>query len=232
MRLLLFFGLAFNCLASIWDPVLDFNAPNNLNASAVFSYGSGGSPGAFATLTTPVVDCIGTTTYCYNNGGAFPGAASVNWNGSGVTQSYLSIVQPVTFIDLDPETTAGVIVRFTAPWDDVYDVSGSFQAIDTSHHSTTGEIWVNNTNSFPAASLGVYGSSQPFNLTGLTLSAGDTIDFIVKSTSDCCYLATGLAGTITSATDGPAVPEPGTFALLGSALAAIGILRRRTARRA
>jgi hypothetical protein len=232
MRLLLFFGLAINCFASIWDVALDFNAPNNLNASSVFSYGVGGTPGTFATLGTGDLDCIGGTTYCYNNGASFPNASYAIWNGSGSTITY-SVVQPVTFVNMDPQTTAGTIVRFTAPWTDVYAVNGSFEALNTSHHPTTGEIWTNNTNAFAPVTIGAYGDNHPFNLTGISLSAGDTIDFIVKSpTLDCCYLGTGLAGTISSATGGPAVPEPGTFSLLGGALLTTIGLRIRAARRA
>src|SRR4051812_36109907 len=93
MRLLLFFGLAFNCFAGIWDPALNFNAPNNVDASSVFSYGVGGTPGTFAELTNTIVDCIGGTTYCYNNGASFPNASAVIWNGSGSTITY-SVVQP------------------------------------------------------------------------------------------------------------------------------------------
>lgn len=233
MRLLLFLALAANCFASVWDPVLNFNSTNNVNASPVFSYGVGGAPGSFVTLSNAIVDCIGTTTYCYNNGGGPSGYSSVIWNGSGSTQSYATIVQPTTLINLDPQSTGGTIVRFTAPWTDVYDVAGFFQAIDTNHHGTTGEIWVTNTNSFPAASLGAYLSMQPFNLSGISLNTGETVDFIVKSASDCCYLSTGLAATITSLTDGPVTPtpEPTTFVMLGTALLAAGGARRLRASR-
>lgn len=202
--LLMFLTLPASCAGATWDPAANFNAPNNPQASSVFSYGAGGSPAAFVPLSHLILNCVGTPTYCEDNGNSVPTQSIVTWNGTGGVLSYsITIVQPADMVRMDPQATTGTIVRFTAPWTDTYSLSGLFQAIDTNHNATTAYIYVNGKLNFTAI-VGTYGQQQPFILSGLSLTGGETIDFLVMSDGLFGNLSTGLEATITSATNGPA----------------------------
>jgi hypothetical protein len=242
MKNLTFTALAFaGCaMAATWDPALNFNAVsvNPVNASSVFSYGTGGTPGAFAAMGVAAANCINNTTpgwngaapnFCYDNGAGFPGASTVVWNGSGGELDYYSIRDPSGVLAMDPQASAGTIVRFTAPWTDVYSVSGYFEAVDISHHTTDAYVYVNNTQQFSTVvNTGWLVQDPIIGVTGIALNAGDTIDFIVKTDNpaDGSYMTTGLVATITSRTNGPATPEPGTVVLFGAAGLLVAGLKR------
>jgi hypothetical protein len=210
--------------AGTWDVALNFNAPNNPNASTVFSYGQGTTPALFTLLGNATPNCVGTPTYCLDNGLGFPSASAVTWNGTAGNANYATIVQPNTEVRMDPQNSPGTILRFTAPSTDIYSVTGFWDAIDTQHgsHHTTGDIYVNGVDLFPNVDIGAFGTTNPFALTNLALTAGQTIDFIVTTRSDASFLSTGLDATITGS-----VPEPATLSLIGFGLLAVARLRRR-----
>jgi len=221
---IVFLALASSCLATTtWDVVANFNSPNNGSASSVFSYGSGTTPGAFATMSTNTQNCFGTPTYCDTSGGSFPTTAAFIWNGTaGNIAPSGSTSQPNTEVYIDPQNS-GSILRFTAPVTGVYAVSGTFFALDSSHHTTDGSVYANGVLKMGPSALTTFGTTASINLSGLSLTAGQTIDFIVDdSPSDASNDATGLSATITNT-----VPEPGSFALVGGALGLAGLLRLR-----
>jgi hypothetical protein len=214
-----------------WDVVANFNAPNNPNASSVFSYGTG-TPATFVAESNVGANCLGTPTYCETNGAAFPFTTGVLWNGTGgAVAANGSTILPSTQVYLDPQYTPGVILRFAAPFTSVYAVSGAFSALDSYHHTTDGYVYANGVLQQGPNALGGFGSTAAINLSGISLTAGQTIDFVVITGSDASYLATGLAGTITSPDGITVTPEPGTFALFaGAAIGIAGLLRLRRSR--
>ncbi len=191
----------------------NFNAPNNGTASSVFSYGVGGTPAAFVTLSNPTPNCVGTPTYCYDNGQPEFNTSAVTWNGTAGTDSYSTVVQPNTMVRLDPQSSAGTIVEFTAPTSDTYTVNGLFQGIDTGQHSVNTEVFVNGAQQGSTGVITSFGGQAAFSFSSALL-AGQKIDFIVTSDSDCCHLSTGLQGTIANTAVSP-TPEPNTLAFLG-----------------
>ena len=75
------------------------------------------------------------------------------------------------------EGCQNAVVEFTAPYDGVYNIEGSFQNTDTS--STTGDVYLNGA---PLGSPISFSSNNPgpsYFSTTETLTTGDTLDFIV-----------------------------------------------------
>jgi hypothetical protein len=229
------FALTAVSQAGTWNVVTNFNAPNNPNASSLFSYGNGASPVSFVTDATTAANCVGggIPNYCYVSGSSFPNQTAIIWNGSpGDIQTNGSTTQPNTEIYMDPQGTGGAILRFIAPTTNVYSVTGTFFAMDSNHHTTSGSVYANSVLELGPSAIGGFGSTVPINLSNLSLSAGQTIDFLVATASDASYLATGLSATITSPGGVTAAPEPATFGMIG--LAALGLAaakRLRTPRR-
>lgn len=217
----LFFALA-SAQAATYDPVANFNPTND--PAGTFTYGVGGTPASFVLLTHITNNCIGTPSDCIDNG-ANPTSA-VTWNGTAGTATYATIQQPNTELRLDPQNTAGTIVRFNAPTTgNAYSVSGQFQGIDTGQHSVIVKVFSNGTQQY-TNTINSFGAVDAFNLTGLSLVAGQTVDFVVITNSDCCNLSTGLAATITS---GSTAPEPSTWMLIGLSVPLLLVLRKHRA---
>jgi len=218
-RVLLSLAVGASAFAGTWDVATNFNAPNNPLASGVFSYGSGGVPTGFSVMPVITPDCIGTPTECLNNGVSFPGTSSIAWNGTGGTIALGTPNVFPGFVNMDPQLSSGTIVRFTAPWTDIYSMAGNYKGDDSGQHPTTGSVYHNNS---LLASVGVntFQALTPIGFSNLALNAGDTIDFIVTTASDCCFLSTGIGAVITSQTDGQA-PEPGTLLLIPAGLALV-----------
>jgi len=217
--------------AATYNLVTNFNASDNPSASSTFSYGAGGTPGAFLLDNTMNLTCFsgyGTGGgACSSNGNAYPNVDSHVWNNTGSDVTIGTVIFRLTDITLDPTGTAGDIVRFTAPITGTYSVSGNFEANDTSHVTTNVFIYANSTQLF-SNTVGSNGSVDPFSLSNISLSAGNTIDFIVRNSGGTDYLSTGLNGTIT----GPAIsstPEPGSM-LLVAAVLPLFVFRKRLVR--
>src|SRR5579862_5838340 len=180
-----------------YDLVADFNTSNNPNAYSGFSYGAGGTPAAFVLDGNVALNCLSpysfvNPTACVDNGLAFPNVDAKTWNGGGTSGDIGTVIITPTDVRLDPTGTAGDIIRFTAPTTGVYSLSGSFDAADTNHITTTVEIFVNSTMEY-SNTVGGPGSVDSYSLSGLSLTAGNTIDFIVASDADgASYLSTGL----------------------------------------
>jgi hypothetical protein len=227
-RLLLSAALASAAFSATWDVAGNFNAANNPGASNDFSNGwiNGG---VFTPMSVITPNCFfGNPTDCLTNGGGFPGAAAIEWNGTGSTVGSGTVNVFSGYVSLDPQGTGGSDIRFTAPFTDVYSILGNFRGADSGQHPTTGEIFLNN------ALLQTYSITSfsspliPINLPGLSLNVGDIIDFRVITASDASFLSTGLEATITSQTDGSA-PEPGAMALMLSGAGLLIVLRKRCA---
>jgi hypothetical protein len=223
LRIVLVSGLlCAAALATTLDVAQNFNAANNPVASSAFSYGTGTSA-SFTPLPNLAVNCFGTPSDCLDNGLSFPNSSRVTWNGTGSPDSYFTIVQPANELRLDPQSLQ-VIVRFTVPNASTFAVQGLFQGIDSGQHSANVAVFVNGASQL-GDTITSFGQQKTFSLSGLVLSSGDHLDFIVTSNSDASFLSTGLNAVISDAS----APEPGAFSLCVTALGLLYLLiRRRT----
>ena len=183
-------------LPDTWNAVNDFNQTNA--PGGVFTYGVGLLPGQFARMGTVVANTVGTPTTFISNGGSQPYVSFVLWNGMSTNTSDNTIRQPPNLLRMDPQLTPGTIVRFTAPSTASYAVTGYFQGIDTTQHSTVLGIYAKGTQLFTNIMPNSgYGTKKSFDYPSVALAAGETVDFVVATNSNCCYLAVGLSATIT-----------------------------------
>lgn len=178
-----------------YDPASSFSTTSNPNG--VFT------DGEFASAGSPFVAFSNTSRG--NSGGIDyindpTNSADVEHNGtnSPITQGSQTWQPGGLSIHNGSGGQLGV-VRFTAPIAGTYSFTGSFYAGDTNANNTV-YVLDNGTSIFSGTRVG--GSTTPFSNTGLTLSAGDTLDFAVGG--QYAYGDTGLAAQIT----GPSAPVP------------------------
>ncbi len=199
--------------AAVYNAVNDFAlTPQPLNG--VWSYLSGGS-----VLTDTASSPYGAGTLStWHNGIPYnpsnPVSAGITRNtGPGTPlPPFFTVVIPNDHLNLDPEGTNDVTVRFTAPIADIYQVSGDFRGNDlVSVPAHAVSVRINNTPVF-TDTITQYGTGDNaiFYIVQ-SLLAGDIIDFVVNRGASPNHLSTGLAVTIQSGTD---IPEPPAFVLL------------------
>jgi hypothetical protein len=163
--------------AQVYDVVNDFSLDSNPNEP--WSYGTLSSltGGVFTLFTVTISDRDHPGQAAWYNGQSVPNAAAEDKNTSGATQSFLTIVQPPDLLRLDGENLIAD-VRWVAPADDVYDVEGLFQHIDTQAVPVSTHIILNGTTElFAVDGLMAFGDQRPFSFPQLALSAGDVLDF-------------------------------------------------------
>ena len=142
-------------------------------------------------------------------------------NNTGSSQSCVTWTLPTDTLNLHPANAVGIDadVRWTAPASGTYLISGSYSSLDSGGTTTFDSILLNGTSVF-FTNIDSSNKSSSFGLTE-TLTAGDTLDFIVNccSGSDQSYFndSTGLQGTIDL--NSSATPEPSTLLLVFSASA-------------
>jgi hypothetical protein len=113
---------------------------------------------------------------------------------------------------------ASAVLRYLVQTSGTYDISAIFSDIHTGTSDVA--VLVNGVSIFAASNLGAFNGSQ-------SLLANDTIDFVVGPGNDGIGAdSTGLFANIALR---QAVPEPGSVALVGLALAALGVVRRKKA---
>jgi trimeric autotransporter adhesin len=183
-----------------YNAVTDFSLSANPNG--VWSYLSNGS-----LLSSAVIGSGSTAGWnTWSDGKTLPNYADIGANVSGNTLIISnSIVMPTNvLLQMDPEATSNVTVRFTAPAAGIYSIVGNFLGIDTNQKSHPVDIMHNGVAIF-TNTISAFNQIDPFNLTA-TLSAGDFIDF-VNETGSTTYedLSTGLSVTITTSAVPPTV---------------------------
>ncbi len=124
------------------------------------------------------------------NGQNEPDSAAIARNKTGATVTYLTIVDPVDHLNIDPESNANVTVRFTVPTDGKYELSGDFRGNDTSQVSHRVEIDWHGQAVF-SGTIDTYSQLAYFRVR-VNASAGDTIDFVTQTGSTWTNLSTGL----------------------------------------
>jgi hypothetical protein len=110
------------------------------------------------------------------------------------TQHYETVIVPDTMLYLAAEANV-VAARWTARESGKYRIFGQFQGLDLSLPNVTVAIYENGTTILFDSSLTFFGDYQDFNLSGLTLKKGTTIDFVATST-DAANDNVGLVATI------------------------------------
>jgi hypothetical protein len=193
-------GLMIGCsaYAGTWDVAGNFNAANNPSASGVFSYGWGATPGVFAAMVNVTPNCFATSpTDCLDNNQGFTGTSSILWNGTGGTLTSGTVNVFPGFLNMDPQSSGGAIVRFTAPWTDIYAMAGNYKGDDSGQAPTVGWVYQDNT-PIEAVNVNTFGALTPIGFSNLALTAGETISFIVTA-GGCCFDSTGLGAVITTA---------------------------------
>jgi uncharacterized repeat protein (TIGR01451 family) len=176
------------------------------NPNGVWSYGQFVESTSTFTLLPGQNAAFPTCGLPYWSGSGYPDVVA---NNSGTTVSCGTVTIPNDTLWMHPMNMAGTDsdVRFTAPASGTYEITGSFSALDTT--TTLNSILVNGTSAF-STSICNPGNGQtcqptntraPFSVVK-TLSAGNTVDFIVNCCSgpDQSFLfdSTGLSGAIDS----------------------------------
>lgn len=211
--------------AATYDAAADFTSATTTNPNGVWSYGydAAGDGGAYSLVPFDLYT---------------PSASSLLWQKTG----YISLNTPAFFkaligpiggtatgeVALHPGPATGfanddaAILRFTAPANGVYAVNSQFFVGDNG--DTTAWVILNAQIASPLASLGSTNANPSYTNGALSLSVGDTLDFVVGNTGSYFFDTTPLNVTISS------VPEPQAWALWAGGLLAMGSLVRRRAR--
>jgi hypothetical protein len=205
------FGLAA-AQAEIWNAVTDFSA--TANPSHDWSYGyceAGAGPAGFTpynhTAPLPGYESSGVVGWCFGDAG---------WADPNLNKNTSETLVDAYTITWEPGTLAGggdgggayaTMLRWTCPADGVYDVDATLTGIQNSGAWANWLVSKNASTDWLAIQMyGGYGESLAYS-DQLTLSAGDTLDF----------LSHGMQHTAFSATI-ESVPEPGTLSLISSSL--------------
>jgi hypothetical protein len=182
---------AYDIVSTFWDAVQNFSTASNPNGA--WTYGTEPSLNGAFTAFPQTLTCF-TDAPCWYNGQTYPNAAAVELNTSVYTQHYLTVIVPNNMLYIGAEANA-VVVRWTAPAAGKYWIFGQFQGLDLSLPNVTVAIYEDQTTALFTNSLTFFGDYQDFNLSGLTLKKGTTIDFVVTST-DAANDNVGLVATI------------------------------------
>ncbi len=207
--------------ALAYDAAADFSTSNDPNG--VWSYGWSTTLGSAFTLDTS------NTTAAYGLtglGGWFMGPGPEGGIPSALLNSTANPILLPPFTNFQPgqltlnmfQSTYSVL-RWTAPSSGSFSIAATFSGVSTIGDSADVHVLLNGVSIFDST---VFGFPSPTSYSGtLNLASGDTLDFAVGFGSDGNDHedTTGLAATIV------AVPEPGTFGLVGAALGCLLPLR-------
>ncbi len=214
--------------AQSYDVVGNFNGTGTQPlAGDPFTYGTEATlGGAFSLFPyfSPSANCTfyggtcasgGTLVdYYYNANGNFTGPTVALYSGSGsLSFGGGSLVVPNNAVVMAPgsaqsNSPAYSVTQFTAPTAGVYNISGTFNALqggDMSYYAIVNGVQTSLT------------AGRAFSFSDIALAKGSNIDFIVESIGGSQgYDTADLMATISS------VPEPSTYALMIAGIAALG----------
>lgn len=179
------------------------------SAGATWRYGTG-FPGAFNAFD-PATSTCGPN--CYGSGA--PGYTQVAKSGNSL------VLHPQ-----DGAGAPGTVVQFNAPTAGYYNVVGSFTHINEPGNGVVVSIFNGTTQVFSQTLAAVNGASTSFNLSGLLLSGGSPLSFVVNNNGNYLYDSTLLTASVSAA------PEPATWGLMILGFGAAGVAMRRSRKRA
>jgi hypothetical protein len=189
-----------------WDAASEFNDsanPDAANPSGVWSYGWKKTlTDKFYLATTPYTDPPSRFGWC--NASGYPLICQSTRSIVALMRGVNSVTVPPRVLQLHPGLNGEyAVLRFTAPADGTYKVSGQFFAIDDTHTGTTTDVWILKNNNKTGAFSGkvdYYGGSKwaSFTSRDFELKKGDTLDFQVGYGDNQTYFydSTGLATII------------------------------------
>jgi hypothetical protein len=209
-------------------PGFDFTGDYANDGANGWTYGyyAGGSlAGAFTPFTDFEVTVPGSGSWWLSSSPLGP-AVSYDDTANAMYFGSQGIVEPSYTAVLGP-AYGPVAVRFTVPQGAVgnYDITGTFQTVQTVNYCPTAYIYVGGTQVYDSQPLSDPGNAQfgvPSSYVAtLFLSAGETVDFVVGSDG---WKSTALAASVTP------VPEPATGSIL--LIGGMGLLMRRPRKQA
>lgn len=149
-------------------------------------------------------------------------AVGLNTTGALLTNGSVRIPTDVVFMHPVGENSglpAGdTIVRFVAPTAGTYAINGKFEILDVSATGTFVSI-VGGSSNFAQSLSGAVFTPASFGFR-TSLTAGQSLDFVVNSAGSYYNDSTGLSATIA------AVPEPATWGLMIAGFGLVGVARR------
>jgi hypothetical protein len=187
---------------TVYDAVADFSIAANPNGTWSYLNDLGSGP----QLLTQTI--VGSNGIDYRwSGQGIPDSIETFKNTTSAPVDDGTRVVPPNLLGMDPEIATADITRWTAPSTGMWSFSGLFQGIDIDQHAHTVEILENSSIVLLASTtISSYGQTVDFSGT-VSLTQGDTIDFIVNGTPSYTFLSTGLSATIQLAS----VPEPSSI---------------------
>ena len=188
-----------------WDAASEFNDsanPDAANPSGVWSYGWKKTlTDRFLLMLTPYNDPPSRYGWC--NASGLPLISQMLRPVPVLMNGPNRVLSPPRALWMHPGLNGEyAVLRFTAPSDGTYRVSGQFYALDDNATGTTTDVWLlqNNENSTFSGKVDYYGGakSASFTSTVFPLKKGDTLDFQVGygTNKNYEYDSTGLVALI------------------------------------
>ena len=191
---------------SSWDAASEFNDsanPDAANPSGVWSYGWKKTlTDKFYLASTPYTDP--PDMFGWSSASGFPLICHVTRYIPILTHGPNRAVFPPHVLSMHPGPNGEyAVLRFTAPSDGIYKLSGQFYALDDNATGTTTDVWILQKNARASSFSGkveYYGGPKAasFTSTIFQLSKGNTLDFQVGYGGNKTYEydSTGLMALI------------------------------------